>query len=79
MTITVLKNYKLVEIMQDRSKEIVQAYKIGKLRSSQAFNELCSLSIENFKYLDNGKLTRDEFSYLDNILCHNRITVREEV
>lgn len=79
MTITVLKNYKLVGNIQDKGKEIVEAYKNCNLRSSQAFNELCALSIENFKYLDNGRLTRDEFSYLDNILCHHRITVRTEV
>ena len=65
--------------IETRAKEIVQAYKNCDIRSSQAFNELCALSIENFKYLDSGRFSRDEFSYLDNILCHHRITVRAEV
>lgn len=68
---------KLVENIKNKGNEIVDASKLGKINFSKAYNELCGLSIEVYAYLDTGKLTRNEFHYLDNILCHHRITVRE--
>ena len=75
-----MKNrFEIVKEIESHSKEILEAFKACKLRSSQAFNMRIDLSKEVFSHLDNGRITRDQFSHLDNILCHHRITVREEV